>query len=77
VQFQAGEAGCVFWEEQIRRLVTGYDFKRLREVMAEFSQWSERNKGHRRPGASSSPWLDVWGYGVSVRSADALRRRVR
>ena len=62
VQFSKDESGCIFWQEAIRALVTGYDFPRLRGVLAEFRQWAELNAASRRPGASVAPWLDRHGY---------------
>jgi hypothetical protein len=60
--FTSQEAGCVFYEETIRRAPTGYNFPRLRSVLDIYREWSEQHKEHRREGATATPWLHYWGY---------------
>jgi hypothetical protein len=62
VQFTADEGGCVYWQEPIQRKVTGYDFPRLRQVLAGFREWSDANAQHRRSGAVNNPWMVRHGY---------------
>jgi hypothetical protein len=62
VLFTREEAGCIYWEEPIQRLVSGYHMPRLRQIMAQFAEWSERHVAQRRPGAVAKPWLKYHGY---------------
>lgn len=59
--FNRNESGCVFGDN-LQELPLPYDFPRLRQLMAEFSEWSEAHADARRPGARSDPWLPYCGY---------------